>query len=156
MIKFLPELDSDYARFPMHHKRWYQPQEKGPKGEPCFVKADNPEVVKRDYVYCKVGAFGTGYYSLMTKVAYVNLYNKIDSLQPGTCGCACNAMDRKAMDEHDDVKRILYGRHMASTPCDDKAEKRTLAESEGMVAAAYAMDNPGEVLMRDGLKNVKL
>mmetsp|Transcript_8305 Transcript_8305/g.24564 ORF Transcript_8305/g.24564 Transcript_8305/m.24564 type:complete len:168 (-) Transcript_8305:1518-2021(-) len=142
MAKFMPELASEYARYPMHHERWYHPSEKGPKGEPCFIKGGDANTLKKDYVFCKYGEFGPGYYSIMTKSAYVNLYNKIDSLQPGTCGIACNSADRKAMDEHDDVKRLMYGRHMASKPCDSKAEKRMMDESEGMAQAAYGLDNP--------------
>jgi hypothetical protein len=76
MVKFYPELDSTYAKFPMNNKRWYQAAEKGPKGEPCFVKGGSPDVVKKDYVYCKLGSFGPGYYSLMTKTAYTNLYSR--------------------------------------------------------------------------------
>ena len=140
MVKFLPELSSDYATYPMHHKRWYQPNEKGPKGEPCFMKGDDMSIVKRDYAYCKRGVMGPGYYSLMTKISYVNLYSKLDSMQPGTCGVACNSMDRKAIDEHDDVKRVIYGRHFAPRPCDTAAGKRAMAESEGMAAAAHGLN----------------
>ena len=136
MIKFLPELDSDYARYPMHHERWYQPSEKGPKGEPCFLAGPDAGV-KKDYAYCKRGVKGPGYYSLMTKVSYVNLYSKIDSLQPGTCGIACNSADRKLMDEHDDVKRVLYGRQFSPKPCDAAAGKRAMDEAQGMASAAY-------------------
>ena len=156
MVKFHPELDSDYARYPMNHKRWYQPGEKGPKGEPCFVKGGDPSLRKKDYMYCKLGSFGPGYYSLMTKIAYVNLYTKHDSVQPGTCGMACNAADRQLLDEHDDVKRLLYGRHMSPKPTDAAAAKRAMDESEGMANAAYAMDNPGEVLMQNGAKHIRL
>ncbi len=152
MVKFLPELDSDYARYPMSYPRWYQPGEKLPNGEPCFVKANTPDLIKKDYVFCKYGAFGPGYYSLMTKVAYVNLYSKIDSIQPGTCGCAFNAEDRKAMDEHDDVKRLLYGRHMSPRPCDKAAETRAMKESQGMSIAAYAADNPLDVARARDIK----
>lgn len=156
MVKFLPELASDYARYPMHHERWYNPGEKAPKGEPCFVKGGDVSTLKKDYVFCKYGNFGPGYYSLMTKAAYVNLYNKLDSMQPGTCGIACNSADRKAMDEYDDVKRLLYGRHMASKPCDTKAEKRMMDESEGMANAAYGMDNPIPVPIAMASSKVKL
>eukprot|EP00531_Pseudo-nitzschia_arenysensis_P016087 CAMPEP_0116133482 /NCGR_PEP_ID=MMETSP0329-20121206/10129_1 /TAXON_ID=697910 /ORGANISM="Pseudo-nitzschia arenysensis, Strain B593" /LENGTH=169 /DNA_ID=CAMNT_0003628115 /DNA_START=394 /DNA_END=903 /DNA_ORIENTATION=+ len=145
MVKFHPELESDYARYPMTYKRWYQPGEKGPKGEPIYIKANTPDVVKKDYVFCKYGSCGPGYYSLMTKIAYVNLYSKHDSIQPGTCGCACNAEDRKAMDEHDDVKRLLYARQMSPRPNDKDAVTRAMKESEGMAIAAYAQDNPLDV-----------
>ena len=156
MVKFHPELNSSYARYPMNHKRWYQPGEKGPNGEPCFIKGGDPDTFKKDYVFCKHGSFGPGYYSLMTKIAYVNLYSKHDAMQPGTCGIACNAADRKAIDEHDDVKRVLYGRQMSPKPSDQAAAKRAMDESEGMANAAYAMDNPGEVLLHKGPQNITL
>jgi hypothetical protein len=143
MIKFFPELKSEYARFPMSYERWLNPGEKTPKGDPCFVKSADGSIFKKDYVWCKYGNFGPGYYHLLTKPAYVNLYNKIDSIQPGTCGIACNSADRKAMDEHDDVKRLLYGRHMSPRPSDKAAEQRAMDESLGMARAAYAMENPG-------------
>lgn len=145
MVKFHPELKSEYARFPMTYTRWYQPGEKGPKGEPCYIKANTPDVVKKDYVFCKYGASGPGYYSLMTKIAYVNLYSKHDSIQPGTCGCACSAEDRKAIDEHDDVRRVLYARHLSPRPNDNDAVIRAMKESQGMSIAAYAADNPLDV-----------
>jgi hypothetical protein len=157
MIKFLPELDSDYARYPMSHKRWlYQAEDKGPKGEPCFVKGFDPSVLKKDYAYCKNGHLGPGYYSLMTKVAYVNLYAKHCSQQPGTCGCAFNAKDLKAIDEHDDVRRLLYARQMSPRPCDVAAETRAMKESDGMAIAAYAGDSPGEYLISKGAKKITL
>mmetsp|Transcript_28074 Transcript_28074/g.40653 ORF Transcript_28074/g.40653 Transcript_28074/m.40653 type:complete len:176 (-) Transcript_28074:470-997(-) len=145
MIKFLPELDSDYARFPMNYEKWCHPKDKGPKGEPCYIKSEDVGI-KKDYVYCKAGTFGPGYYSLMTRISYVNLYSKHDSNAAGFCGCACNAADRKLLDEHDDVKRLLYGRQMSPRPNDTAAEKRAMDESHGMATAAYAMDNPGEFL----------
>jgi hypothetical protein len=136
LIKFLPELDSDYARYPMHHLRWYLPSEKGPKGEPCFVP-QTENGIKKDYAFCKNGVKGPGYYLLMTKIAYVNLYSKLDSMQPGTCGIACSSADRKAMDEYDDVKRVIYGRHLAPKPDDTAAGIRAMAESQGQASAAY-------------------
>ena len=156
LVKFLPELDSDYARYPMHHKRWLGPSEKGPKGEPCFVKGGSPEIIKKDYAYCKNGSFGPGYYSLMTKIAYNNLYSKHSSQHPGTCGCACNAEDRKLIDEHDTVNRLLYGRHFSPRPCDAAAEKRAMDESQGMATAAFAGEEPVGYLVSNGGKGIKL
>jgi len=79
MVKFHPELSSDYAHYPMNHKRWLQPSEKGPNGEPCYVKGGDPSLRKKDYVYCKRGAFGPGYYSLMTKVSAYFEHNMMRS-----------------------------------------------------------------------------
>jgi hypothetical protein len=140
LIKFLPELDSDYATYPMHYERWYGPAELGPKGEQCFVAGKESDGIKKDYVFCKRGLKGEGYYLLLTKASYVNLYSKIDSLQPGTCGCACSAADRVALDEWDDVKRVIYGRQFSPRPDDGAAGKRAMDEAQGMATAAYGGD----------------
>lgn len=140
----------------MNNKRWYGPGEKGPKGEPCFVKGGSPDIVKKDYAYCKTGSFGPGYYSLMTRIAYTNLYTKHQTIQPGTCGCACNAADRKLMDEHDTVNRLLYGRQLSPRPCDGAAEKRAMNESEGMAVAAFAGEDPLAYLVSKGAKGATL
>jgi hypothetical protein len=139
MVKFLPELSSEYAKYPMHYKKWYDPTQKGPKGESCFIKSsdNNISVIKMDYAYCKRGPLGPGYYSLMTKVSYVNLYTKLLSMSPLTCSIGCNSADRKAMDEYDDVKRVIYGRHFSPRPDDTAAGKRALDESEGIAIASY-------------------
>jgi hypothetical protein len=146
----------------MHWDRWYQVTENGPKGEPCFVAGEATQGIKKDYAYCKAGAKGPGYYLLMCKVAYVNLYSKIDSMQPGTCGIACNAADRQALDEWDDVRRVMYGRHFSPRPCDAAAGKRAMDEAQGMASAAYAGEwgasagGVGAALVMATDKNVKL
>jgi hypothetical protein len=76
----------------------------------------------------------------MTKTAYVNLYTKLDSLQPGTCMVACNGADRKATDEYNDVKCVIYHQQMSPKPDDGVAGDRALGEAQGMAAAAYAGD----------------
>ena len=93
---------------------------------------------------------------LIPQTAYVNLYTKHDSMQPGTCGIACNAADRKLLDEHDDVNRLLHARQMSSKPQDAHAAGQALKEAQGRTEAAYAMDNPGEVLGTQGAKRIRL
>ncbi len=154
-VKFHPELASEYAKCPMNHERWYKPAEKGPKGEPCFIKGGSPKVLKKDYVYCKFGMYGPGYYSLMTKCAWVNLYTKHMSIEP-FCGCACNAKERKLLDEHDTVRRLLYGRHFAPRPTDEASHKRAMDESIGMSIAAFAGQDPEAYLVSHGAKGARL
>ena len=77
MVRIAPELSSVYAEYPMLRQRWLGPHETGPKGEPCFIEAKQDEGRKPDYVYCKRGISGPGYYSLLTKIAYVNLYGRV-------------------------------------------------------------------------------
>src|SRR6056300_1339449 len=48
--KLIPELDSEYARYPMSYPRWLSLGEKGPKGEPTWIKSDNVGI-KKDYIY---------------------------------------------------------------------------------------------------------
>jgi hypothetical protein len=127
LVEFLPELDSEYARYPMTHQRWYGPNEKGPKGEPCFIPHDGSKLatpIKKDYVYCKKGLGGKGYYSLMTRTSYVNLHDKLGSVGPqGSCvGCPCFAGKgvRDALDRYDDAKRVIYMRQNCIARPDDK------------------------------------
>src|SRR5687767_13290009 len=92
MIKFLPELASTYAKYPMKRDRWYLINEKGLKGERLFYKEENSGL-KMDYVFGR-GPGGPGYYSLLTKTAYINLYSRITSECPVGC-CACSKEARK-------------------------------------------------------------
>ena len=126
MVEFLPELDSEYATYPMHHKRWYRANEKGPKGEPCFIKHQGDPAtvpVKKDYAYCTDAPNGNGYYSLMCRTSYVNLYYKLKSLAPqATCGggCFANQATRDTLDRYDDCKRVVYMRQKCIPKPDDK------------------------------------
>ncbi|VEU33704.1 unnamed protein product [Pseudo-nitzschia multistriata] len=130
LVEFLPELDSDYATYPMKHDRWYEPDETGPKGEPCFIAkggtslATGSPPIKKDYVYCTTGGNGEGYYSLMCRTSYINLYYKLKSCAPqGTCtACPCFASKatRDALDRYDDCKRVVYMRQKCFPKPDDK------------------------------------
>jgi len=81
MVKYFPELTSDYARYPMTgRRRWLDiaRDKVGPKGDPLFVARLSPQVFEgravrvKDYVYGH-GPLGCGYYSLLTKESYVVL-----------------------------------------------------------------------------------
>lgn len=126
LVEFLPELDSDYARYPMNHVRWYSHTETGPKGEPCFVPRNgtSPTSRKKDYVYCPNGIAGRGYYSLMCRISYVQLHEQLKTMAPqGDCAnCPCFASNetRKALDRYDDVKRVVFMRQLCTQRPDDK------------------------------------
>ena len=81
MPKVAPELASSYAKYPLKEKSWLGPNAKGPKGEPCFIK-ESDNGIKMDYVYCKNGINGPGYYHLLTKTSYVNLYSRVVNSPP--------------------------------------------------------------------------
>ena len=141
MVEFLPELNSDYARYPMSHERWYEPNEIGPKGEPCFVPHDGASYapIKRDYVYCPEGSAGKGYYSLMCHNSYVNLHRKLKSLAPqaGFCPCFASKEVRKALDRYDDVKRVLHMRRLPVVPNDKLASDIVLGQAKATAETVY-------------------
>jgi hypothetical protein len=136
MVKFLPELASEYAKFPMEgDKPWHTPNQKGLKGEPCFMASAQNAGVKMDYVWGR-GPCGLGYYSLLTKEAQANLYSRINSEAPG-CGCACSKGARKEYDEHDDVSRLMFARHKSRKRDDAAAQIAALKASKGAAQESY-------------------
>lgn len=128
--KLLPELDSKYATYPMTYTKWYTLGEKGPKGEPMWMKSTVDAGVKQDYVYGR-GPGGPAYYHLLTRNAYINLYTRISNECPIAC-CACSAPQRKAMDEWDSVKRIIHARHVSDVPNDQIAKHRQIEQAKGV------------------------
>lgn len=129
LVEFLPELESNYAKYPMQHDRWYGPDEKGPKGEPCFIAQEGMSLtdapIKKDYVYCTKGVNGKGYYSLMCRTSYVNLYHKLKSCAPQGvcttfCPCFASKATRKALDRFDDCKRVVFMRQQCVPKPDDR------------------------------------
>ena len=140
LVEFFPELDSDYARYPMNHARWYEPMATGPKGEPCFLPFDGSNAVKQDYVFCKQGPNGAGYYSLMTHYAYVCLYKQIESVAPQSAACPCfNSKEtRDAVDRHDDVKRVMFMRQLCVDKPDDKlADDIVMGNAKAVAKKVY-------------------
>ena len=135
LAKFHPELASTYAKYPMECPKWKQYSERGPKGEPCFIRGANTGV-KMDYVYCE-RAPEPGYYSVLCKISYVNLYAKHTGMTPGVCGCGCTAAARKEFDEWDDAHRILHARHKSRKPDDGVAARDAIAESQLTAQADY-------------------
>lgn len=120
LVKFVPELESDFARYPMSHPRWLDPREKTPDNNPCFIKSESNAGPKADYVWGR-GPFGHGYYHLLTQASYKNLYARLASEQRVGC-CVCSKAVRKELDEFDDVRRLIYARSVARTPNDANAQ----------------------------------
>eukprot|EP00980_Cylindrotheca_fusiformis_P006624 scaffold1390_cov138-Cylindrotheca_fusiformis.AAC.27 len=130
MRKFLPELDSKYATYPMAYPKWYTLGEKGPNGEPMWIQSKTNVGVKKDYVYGR-GPGGPAYYHLLTQNAYVNLYSRIANEAPVAC-CACSAAQRKEMDEWDSVRRIVHARHVSNVPNDQIAKQQQMNVAKGV------------------------
>lgn len=135
LAKYLPELaESSYGEYPLHHKRWLDPGERGPSGEPCFIPATQDGGVKKHYVWGK-GPNGMGYYHLLTRPAYQNLYRTIAHKPPNSRCCACSAAARKELDEWDDVRRIMYNRTVSPVPDDNVAQQAAIAKAQGTAQA---------------------
>jgi hypothetical protein len=137
MVKVAPELASSYARYPLNGSRWLMPKEKGPKGEPCFIASPTDDGLKPDYVYGP-GRAGKGYYSLLTRDAYNILHPRVAGQAPSGC-CAFSAESRKEADDHDDVRRLMYNRQMATIPND------AVGESDGLAASKQVADGHFQV-----------
>lgn len=112
--QIVPELKSKYAIYPIAMDRWYNFDEKSPDGKPIFISSEKDTGLKMDYVYCSRGPQGKGYYHLLTKIAYVNLYNYVGNQAVGCCGSG----DKTDADAHAVAKRIIYARSQARRPDD--------------------------------------
>jgi hypothetical protein len=140
MVKFCPELESEYARYPMSHRKWLDLKATTANGEKAFLKEPNNKnnIVKLDYVYGP-GPLGRGYYHIMTRPAYVILYHRLLSQAPPGCCCALDQDSRNNYDQWDDVKRIVRARSVATQPDDQVAAADQIGNARGLVAGtAYA------------------
>lgn len=73
MAATCPELGSKYAQYPLEgYSKWLGFEEEI-DGKPGFIAASQDGGMKENYVWCKVGMKGKGYYHLLTKVSYTNL-----------------------------------------------------------------------------------
>lgn len=82
------------------------------------MAATADEGLKLDYVYCKQGPKGPGYYHLRTKISYVGLYSRLASSPPGGC---CGGGDKGALAAWDTTKIVLHERMQYKTPNDNPA-----------------------------------
>lgn len=123
LAKHLPELSNEHARYPMQGDAWPSPEGVSPDKEPLFIAASTFSGFKENYVYCNNSQFqwGKGYYHVLTKQAYVHLYN-VNINKVGTTCCA-NATDK----ELDEVMRLVKCRAWGSRPNDLTSRKESNA-----------------------------
>ena len=122
-----PELSSKYATYPLTRDRWLKFDE-SIDGNTAFIAAEQDEGMKENYVYCKVGLKGPGYYHLLTKVSYVNLYNRIGNSPPSVC---CGGGSRADVDAWETTQRIVYNRSRAPRPDDTAGARASVDHMEG-------------------------
>ena len=130
MVKFAPELASEYAKYPLSYRSWMSPDAQGPKNSPCFISAPRGAPMKMDYVHGP-GPKGFGYYHVLTRDSYVILYARLTNEMPGCC-CDCRPTVRQEVSDWDDVKTICYNRSVATKPDDAQAKKDALAIARGV------------------------
>lgn len=118
MVKFAPELASEYAEYPMHLRYWLKATDTGPKGEPCFIAApkDGKVELKPNYVFGP-GPRGFGDYHLLTKASYLALYARMTHENPVSC-CSFSKAARQEYSDFDEVKRLVFARSRSSKPDD--------------------------------------
>jgi hypothetical protein len=135
-----PELKSKYAVYPIpstYQGRWLTPSaEEKFEGKPVVLLTDKEDGIKEDYVYCKATPLGRGYYHMLTKVAYVNLYTRIQNEGSGAFLCFG---DKKKADQWDTCRRIVYNRSRASRPDDVQGAKQSIDHMEGSKLPGYGL-----------------
>lgn len=121
MVKFAPELASEYARYPMNQGRtWLQVSGKTPNKDPCFIHSMVDDGLKEDYVFGP-GPRGFGYYHLLTKPSYAALYARMtrESPVPGCFWFLYSKERRRYFADYDEIERIVYARSRSKEPIDD-------------------------------------
>lgn len=87
MKKLVPELDSEYASYPMALERWHYPQEVLESGKPCFIPCSEQGEVRQDYIWMperrSLKSLPAGYYHLSTREAYVEVYSRLTKISAG-------------------------------------------------------------------------
>lgn len=122
-----PELGSVYAQYPLDRDRWLGFDETI-DGELVFVASTQDNGLKKNYVYCTVGQKGKGYYHLLNKTSYVNLYNREGNSPPGSC---CAGASPEEMAAWETTKMYLYNRSRAPRPDDVAGAKASIDHMEG-------------------------
>ena len=131
MSKVVPELDSEYAKYPLKRAQWLNYNGKGPNGESCYLSSQQDAGIKKDYVFCKNGPRGPGYYHLLCKVSYVNLYSRIHNSPPVAC-CAFSAESKQAYEDWDDIKRVVFNRQTSPRPDDAFGAQKAINDARGL------------------------
>lgn len=136
-----PELKSRYAVYPFPEsspKSWLVPSTEGThNGKPIVILSDkdsgdkkNEPGLKEDYVFCKAGPLGKGYYHVLTKTAYVNLSTRLNAQGSGKFLCFG---DSQRADQWDTCRRIVYNRSRANRPDDEHAAAAAIDHMVGAV-----------------------
>jgi hypothetical protein len=122
-----PELKSKYARYPMKYDAWLAPGDTY-EGKPAYIAAKaGDEGMKEDYMYCKYGPAGPGYYHMLCKCSSVNLYTRIQNTSAGSC-CSVDKQKAEALDT---TRLILHYRHRCSRPDDLEGQKQGIDHMVG-------------------------
>ena len=114
-----PELKGNrIGRYPMKYDRWLQPGEVTDDGKKTFIASPTADQdVKEDYVWCKFGSSGPGYYHLRTRIAYVNLGSRFQRGPPGGF-CCFGGPDKEFRDHWDTATRVIHNRSNMARPDD--------------------------------------
>ena len=104
----------------MRYQSWLDPTDEI-DGKPCFVSSSNDTGLRLDYMYCPKGPLGMGYYHMLTKVAYSNLYSRLSSSAPSP-DCCCFG-DSTAYNEFSGVKSVVFNRTISRKPDDIEAKR---------------------------------
>ena len=83
-------------------------------------------------MYCKNGPKGPGYYHLLIRVSYVNLFNCLASEAPSAGSCSGAAAHKELID-YDTVKTIVYKHSVSTKPDDAHARQEVLENAQALL-----------------------
>mmetsp|Transcript_8504 Transcript_8504/g.10754 ORF Transcript_8504/g.10754 Transcript_8504/m.10754 type:complete len:166 (-) Transcript_8504:187-684(-) len=147
LSRIVPELASQYAKYPMKRNSWLDPSSTTFEGFIPYVKDKNVITItlKVDYVWGP-GTRGFGYYHLLTRDSYVILNARLKNNAPAQCSVCCGSNARKRYNDHTDVENIVYARSIASRPDDFLGQQEVIQIARGQAKAAYHQDQNFQLL----------
>ena len=129
-----PELKSKYASYPIpqeYSTRWLALDGKDEDGNRVVILTEHDKGFKEHYVFCKNAPLGKGYYHMLTKCAYVNLYSRLMSEGSGAPCLSFSTANRMRADQWETTRRVVYNRSRANRPDDVVGAEQAVDHMEG-------------------------
>ena len=152
MRRIAPELNSQYASYPLKRNLWLDSYAQAPGGQPAFIPHPKSttsvsEPLKDDYVFGG-GPQGWGYYHLLTRDAYKTLNVRLRSNAPVNC-CLCfsSETDKEYYRDYSEVASIVYNRSIASRPDDALAAREAINIARGVAQSSYHTDQNIQLIL---------
>lgn len=133
MTMLVPELDSEYAAFPMAMDRWLAPEDTLENRDLCFIPAlHEDDYLLPDYIWMPerkgLRNLPAGYYHLKTHEAYIEVYARLKKAHPGLLS---HKRDRQLYCK---LQEVIENRLMCDIPDDAEAARMRLFNTSNLRA----------------------